>query len=724
MFRLLLFMGNLMAKYRVEDIRNIALVGHGAAGKTTLADTLLFQGKAVDRRGSVDDGSSVSDYDEEEKKRRFSIDTSLLHLETKGKQVHLLDTPGYPDFVGGALEALSAVETAVVVISAPNGIEVNARRMFHEAGRRGLARMIVINKMDADNIRFEELFEAIQNSLGKKCVLLNAPAGVGSAFTGVVSVLNPPDKAPAGCPVDLPTARSQLVDAVVESDEALMEKYLLEGTVSTEEVTAAFPRALAAGTLVPVVVTSAKKDIGVAELLEVLINFALSPVQGKRRVAIKGQGEQAKEIVLEPVETGEFVGQVFKTLSDKFVGNLSFFRVFSGKLPADHPLVNVRSGKSSRTSGLLQMQGKSQKNMSEVIAGDIVAVAKVEDLHIGDTVASQPAAPKLGPLQFPTPMFGLAVEPKARGDEQKISGSLQKIADEDPTFHVTRDSQTKEMVMTGMSQLHLDVIQHRLKRRFDLEVITHEPKIPYRETITAKAEADHRHRKQSGGRGQFGEVHLRIYPLSREITSQEELEEKFANKSHFEKIRSVHYDPAHNFAFIDHIVGGTIPNQFIPAVEKGCKELLERGALAGYRMQDVAVEVHFGKDHPVDSSEQAFKTAGRMAFKKAFLAAHPVLLEPIVTLEVTLPTKYTGAILGDLNTKRARIENQDSLPGDLTVITARAPLAEVTRYAAQLGSITQGQGSYSMEFSHYDLVPGNVQQQIVSKAKMAADEED
>jgi len=370
------------------------------------------------------------------------------------------------------------------------------------------------------------------------------------------------------------------------------------------------------------------------------------------------------------------------------------------------------------------MQGKTQKAVPDAIAGDIVAVAKVEDLHVSDTVGAHAHPPKMAPLHFPTPMFGLAVEPKARGDEQKISTSLHKITDEDPTFHVTRDNQTHEMVITGMSQLHLDVIQHRLKRRFELEVVTKEPKIPYRETITSPAEANHRHRKQSGGRGQFGEVHLRVYPLPREISSQEQLEEEFANKSKFEKMRSAHYDANFNFAFIDHIVGGSIPNQFIPAVEKGCKELLERGALAGYRIQDVAVEVFFGKDHPVDSSEAAFKTAGRVAFKNAFLAARPVLLEPIVNIEVTLPSKYTGAILSDLNTKRARIENQDSLPGDLAVIQAKAPLAEVTRYAAQLGSITQGQGSYTMEFSHYDQVPGNVQQQIVSKAKVAHDEED
>jgi elongation factor G len=713
-----------MAKYRVDDIRNIAVVGHGAAGKTSLADALLFQAGAVDRRGSVDEGTSVSDYDDEEKKRHFSIDTSLLHLEHDGKQVHLLDAPGYPDFVGAALESLTAVETALIVISAPSGIEVNTRRMFAEAGRRGLARMLVINKMDADNIRFDALLRTIQDTFGKGCVLFNAPIGQGAQFSGVASVLNPPDKPPAGCLVDLGQARSKMVDAIVECDDALMEKFLMEGTVAVEELTAVIPKALAAGTLVPIFCTSAKKDIGIAELLDALSRYALSPAQALRRKATKGQGEQAKEVPLEPSESAEFLGQVFKALSDKFVGNLSFLRVYSGKITGEQPLVNQRTGKSSRTGGLLQMQGKQQKPVTEAVAGDIVAVAKVEDLGIGDTVGTAAHAPKLPRPSFPTPMFGLAVEPKARGDEQKISGSLQKIADEDPTFHVTRDMQTKELVITGMSQLHLDVIQHRLKRRFDLEVITKEPKIPYRETVTSQSEAMHRHKKQTGGRGQFGEVHLRVYPLPREIKSEEELLEQFANKSRFEKMRMAHYDSDHNFAFIDTVVGGTIPNQFIPAVEKGCKELLVRGALAGYRIQDVAVEVFFGKDHPVDSSEQAFKTAGRVAFKNAFLQARPVLLEPVVNLEVTIPSKYTGSILGDLNTKRARIENQDSLPGDLAVIMAKVPLAEVTRYAAQLGSITQGQGSYTMEFSHYDVVPGNVQQQIVSKAKVAAEEED
>lgn len=714
-----------MSKYKVADIRNIALVGHEQAGKTSLADALLFKAKAVDRKGSVDDGTSVSDFDDEEKRNKYSIDTSVLHFETQGKKVNVLDAPGKPDFIGAALGALNAVDTAVIVVSATAGVQVNTRRMFAEAGKRGLGRIIVINKIDGDNVHFDELLKVLGDTFGKACALCNAPVGVGHDFKGVVSVLDPPAQKPAGCSVDLVAARSRLVDAIVESDDTMTEKYLLEGAVSSDELRAALPKAIAAGTVVPIFCVAGKKDIGLQEFLDGILQFAPSPELAKKRVAIKGAGDKATEVVLEPTEAGEFVAQVFKTLSDKFVGNLSFFRVYAGHLNADQPIVIARSDKSARTGGLLFMQGKTQKPTTDVIAGDICAVAKVEDLHIGDTLTGHVHGPKLPKLQYPTPMFGLAVEPKARGDEQKISGSLHKISEEDPTFKVSRDGQTKEMVMTGMSQLHLDVVQHRLKRRFDLEVVTHEPKIPYRETVTTSASADHRHKKQSGGRGQFGEVHLRVYPLKDlGIHSEKELTEKFANKSKFEKLRTAHYEADHNFAFIDHIVGGSIPNQFIPAVEKGCKEVLEQGALAGYRVQDVAVEIHFGKDHPVDSSEAAFKTAGRMAFKKAFREAHPVLLEPIVHLDVTVPSKYTGAILSDLNTKRARIENQDSLPGDLAVIKGVVPLAEVTRYAAQLGSITQGQGSYTMEFSHYDIVPGNVQQQIVSKAKLHDEEDD
>ncbi len=675
----------------------------------------------------MDDGSSVSDFDEEEKKHKYSIDSSVLHLDHAGKRVYLIDAPGKPDFVGQALGALNAVDTAVIVISATGGIQVNTRRMFNEAGKRGLARMIVINKLDSENIHFDDLLKNIRDTFGKACVLFNAPINVGPGFSGVVSVLTPPASPPAGCSVDLGAQRSLLIDSIVEVDEGLMEKYLSEGDLSPDELIAALPKAMASGTVIPILCTAAKreKDLGVPELLDAIVKFTPSPKSATRRKGTKGTGDKATEVVIEPSETGEFVGFVFKTISDKFVGSLSYFRVLSGKLTPELALISLRTGHGHRPSAILLVQGKTSKPITQAIPGDIIAVAKVEDLHIGDTVAVNTNAPKLAAPSYPLPMFGLAVEPKARGDEQKISGSLHKIADEDPTFKMVRDAATKELVITGMSQIHLDIVRARLKARFDLEILTHEPKIAYRETVTTSAAADYRHKKQSGGRGQFGEVHLRVYPLKDlHIKSEEELLEKFANKSKFEKLRSAHYDAGHNFAFIDHIVGGSIPSNFIPAVEKGCKEVLEQGALAGYRVQDVAVEVHFGKEHPVDSSEAAFKTAGRMAFKKAFREAHPVLLEPIVNLEVTIPSKYTGAILSDINTKRARVEDQDSLPGDLTVIKAIAPLAEMTRYAAQLGSITQGTGSYTMEFSHYDIVPGNVQQQIVSKTKMAEEEEE
>jgi elongation factor G len=712
-----------MSKYRTEDIRNVALAGHRASGKTSLADALLHQAKAVDRKGSVDEGTSVSDFDEEEKHHRFSIDTSVLNLEHKGHLVNLLDAPGAPDFLGNALVALEPVENVVVVVSAVTGVEVNTRRMFNEAGKRGLARMLVINKIDAENVKFLEVYQAIRDTFGKGCVLFNAPINPGPNCSGIVSVLTPPASPPAGCPVDLTAARSQLLDAVVEADEALMEKFFSEGDVSNDELLAALPKALAAGTVIPVFCTSARKGIGVPELLDALANYTLSPAQGKPRKAAKKNGE---EVDLKADPSGELVGQVFKNVSDKFVGNLSFLRLYSGTYKADQQLLLARTERGARPGGLMKMQGNKSTPLTDAVAGDIVAVSKLEDLHLGDTVSTSAHPLRLPEPTFPTPLFGLAVQPKARGDEQKISGSLAKIANEDPTFKVNRDTQTHELVITGMSQLHLDVMQERLKRRFNLEVITHEPKVPYRETITASGEGDYRHKKQTGGRGQFGEVHMRMHPLPREIKSKEQFFAEYANKSRFEKMREDYcrYDAEHNFGFVDVIVGGTIPNQFIPAVEKGCKEMLDRGVLAGYRIQDVCAEIYFGKYHDVDSSEQAFKTAARQAFKKAFLAARPVLLEPIVHVEVTVPSKFTGAILGDLNTKRARVENQDSLPGDLTVIIGSAPLAEMMRYKAGLDSITQGTGSYTMEFSHYEQVPGNVQQQIVKSAKVAADEDE
>lgn len=709
-----------MSVHTVEAIRNIAFVGHGAAGKTSLVDALLYHAHAVERLGRVDDGTSFSDFDDEEHLRHFSIDTTVLHAEHHGKYLQLLDAPGYPDFVGAALTALNAVETAVIVVSGTAGIEVNTRRMFHEAGRRGLGRVIVLNKLDAEHVHLPELLDLLRATFGKQCVLFNVPNATGPGFTSVTRVLAPPEERS----VDVADARSQLIDAIVDADETLMEKYLAEGTLSADELDAAVPHALAAGTVVPIFCISAKSGVGVPELLSALADELLSPLAGAERLSHYHVGDAGHEHPVQPTVEGEFVGQVFKTVNDKFVGHLSFIRVYEGRLTPDTPLVNLRTGKSARLNGLLIPQGQKFAPTKLAVAGDIVAVAKIDGLHIGDTVCSQAHADKLPTLPYPPPMFGLAVTPKKRGDEQKLATGLHKIAEEDPTFHVTHDPQTHELIISGVSQLHLEVIQHRLKQRFDLEIVTHEPKIAYRETVGKPATGEHRHKKQTGGRGQFAEVHLRIYPLPRTITNMDELLKQFANKERFEKLRAVQYDADCNFAFIDHIVGGTIPNQFIPAVEKGCKELLERGALAGFRLQDVAVEVYFGKDHPVDSSEAAFKAAGRIAFKKAVLAASPTLMEPIAHLEVTVPSKFTGAVLGDLNTKRARVENQDSLPGELAVITARVPLAEMTKYAAQLNSMSHGQGSYTLTLSHYDAAPAQVQAAVVSKAKLAVDEDE
>src|SRR5262245_17039916 len=645
-------------KHLVENVRDIALVGHRAAGKTSLADALLFDAHAVDRLGSVDDGTSVADFDEEEHKHHFSIDTHVLHAEHDGKHLNILDAPGSPDFIGAAPEALSAVETAVVVVSAVNGVEMNTRRMFNEATTLGLSRAIVLNKLDAENVDLPTLVQNIQAAFGKNCVLFNVPDRLGPGMKEVHCLLDPRQILPPSVPVDVASARSQLIEAVVEADEALLEKYLSEGQVTLAELEADITRAMDAGTLVPIFCVSAKKDKGVRELLDALSRYGLSPSFAAKRLAGLQVGANGSTHQLEPTEQEEFVAQVFKVVNDKFVGHLSFIRVLAGKLQHNHNVVNLRNGQTLRVGHLLEAQGKSTAQVHEVGPGDIVAIAKVEGLEIGDTIAYTNHAPKIPLPHFPTPMFGLAIEPKTRGDEQKISVGLHKLASEDPTVKVTHDQQTHELVISGVSQLHLEIIRERLKARFGVDVNTKEPKIPYRETINADGAGDHKHKKQTGGRGQFAEVHLRIYPLSREITSQEQCEKEFANKSKFEKLRSCHYDPAYNFAFIDHIVGGTIPNNFIPAVEKGCKEMLDRGVLAGYRIQDCAVEVHFGKYHDVDSSEAAFKTAARNAFKKAFLSARPSLLEPIVKLEITVPTKYTGAVLRDHPTKRAHVENQ------------------------------------------------------------------
>ena len=591
-----------MAKHKVEDIRNVTLLGHGAVGKTTLADLMLFKAGISNRAGSVDDGTSMLDTDDDEKDRKHSITSSVVHVDHHGKHVNLIDAPGMPDFVGQVIGSLRAVETAVVTISAAAGIEVNTRKTFQYAGDAGLARMIVINKCDADNVRFTELLDSIRELFGPACALVNVPIGLGDDFSGVVSTVDVPDSVPDGCVVAPSEANQQVVDAAVEADEELMERYLEEGEISQSELTGAIQKAVAAGTLIPIFCTSARNDVGVQEFLDGLVEYAPAP-PAVVRTAMQGD----EDVTLDQKADGPVVAQVFKTRIDPFVAKMSYLRIYTGTFKKDSSVHNERTGKSVKISQLLEVQGANTEQVSDAGAGEIAVVVKMDDLHTGDTLTQGAEGVVMPPIPFPTPMIGLAVEPASQADQAKISGALQKIEEEDPTFVVRREKQTKEMVMNGMSELHLQLVQKRLSHREKVEIITHQPKVPYRETVNGAAEGHYRHKKQSGGSGQFAEVHFRVSHCPQEVDAEE-----YFVKANFESLRRFHYDPGLNSCFCDRVSGGSIPNQFIPAVEKGVKERMEKGIIAGYQVQDIVVELFFGKDHPVDSNETAFKTAASM----------------------------------------------------------------------------------------------------------------
>ena len=502
--------------YHITDIRNVALAGHGASGKTSLADALLFAAGATNRKGSVDDGTSLLDVDEEEKRRHFTIDCHLGHLAWNAKQIHLIDTPGYPDFIGNALSALAAVENVVVAVSGPSGIEVNTRRVFQEAGRLGLGRFVVVTKMDADNVDYRSDLAAIRETFGTFCVPFNVPIGQGATFAGVIDVIQSHDEDPALCPVAPTEAYRMVVEQIVELDEALMTRYLEGETIEPDELRKAAHDAIAQGKLVPVLCVCTRKDLGLRELLDLISGCGLSPADVHRYGNRGNDGDGPSEEIV-PAEDGTLVAQVFKTVNDQFMGKLSYLRILSGKLAHDTTIVNLRSGKTTKTGHIYMLQGKQQEEVHEAIAGDIVAIGKFDDLHVSDTISNvggntTASHLRVPPIKFPVPMVPRAVQPKARDDEAKISAGLAKIADEDPTFAIRRDAQTHELVISGMSDLHLDVIQQRLKNRHKLEMNTHVPQVPYLETITGDAEANHRHKKQTGGRGQFGEVHLRVRP--------------------------------------------------------------------------------------------------------------------------------------------------------------------------------------------------------------------
>jgi elongation factor G len=698
-----------MAQHKVEDIRNIAFCGHGSAGKTTLADALLAKTGAIKHPASVENGTSVCDFDEEEKHHKHTIESSLIHFNHAGKIFNVIDTPGYPDFIGQTIAALAGVDTAAIFVNAHSGVEVNTRRVFQEAGKAGLGRIIVISKMDSDHIDFPELLKNIRAVFGNACVPLNVPLGSGHDFHGVASTLNPPADV-TGALVDPKSLTDSLIESIIEVDEGATERYF-EGTPPTaEEISRLIVEAVAAGNLIPIVCVAGKSGLGMPEFLDALALCALPP----DKIVRHGTLADGTEVEIHADPSGPVVAQVFKTRIDPFVQRLSYMRVLSGTLKKDDTLHASTARKPVKIHQPLCVQGGTTEPVEVAVPGDIVAVAKSEELHTGTCLGDI----TLTPIHFPTPMVGLAVTPKTRGDEGKLSGALHKIVEEDPTLRLDHDQQTHELVMTGMSELHLQLLRERLKRRDKVEVDAKEPKIPYRETIQTQAEGSYRHKKQTGGRGQFGEVHIRIYPMP----EGSKLEE-YATKQRFPSMREYHYDAARNFLWVDSIVGGTIPNNFLPAVEKGFKERLEKGVIAGFKIQNVAVEVFFGKHHPVDSSEAAFKTAGSMAFRNVFREARPSLLEPIVKLHVTVPGDKLGDVNSDMSSRRGRPLGMESAGGDLQTVTMEVPLAEVTTYARSLSSMTGGQGSYTMEFSRYDVVPPHALKEIMEKAVMHEEEE-
>jgi elongation factor G len=676
-----------MPKYETKDIRNIVFVGHNSSGKTTLGDTILFKTKATNRLGTIEEGTSVFDFEPDEKERKNSIDLAIASVNAQGREINLLDAPGYSDFAGEAVSGLNAVETAVVCINAVDGIRVNTTKMWDLAGKIGVARIISINKMDSENIKFPELIASIQEAFGKQCVPVLLPSGAGEAFKGVVNLVTTPD----GGSSEFKAMAGEAREKLMECDDAIIEKYLNGETISADELSKALPKALAQGKVVPILCTSAKKDVGVAEFVDFIAKFAPSPLD----VPPKKGVDPEKNAELTRPANGPLSGQVFKSIADPFVQRLSYVRIYSGTLAADHPLYNQRIGKGSRIGAMFKPFGKEQRACPSAIAGDIVAVTKVDELNTCDTVCDAAHPIKYPRFEFPASMVSLAVEPKTKQDLARMSESMHKMADSDPTFHFSRDANTGELVITGRSKLHVDIILARLKRKFEVQVLTKAPKLALKETVVAEADGHHKHKKQSGGHGQYGEVYLKLRPTAR----------------------------GEGFKFTDSITQGRIPQQFVPPIEKGIRKTIEKGVVAGYPVVDVEVEVTDGSYHEVDSGPASFELAGSKAFKEAFAKAKPCILEPIVNIEITVPSRFMGDITGDLNSRRGRIQGMDS-QGNLQIVRAQIPMMEIMDYETQLRSVTGGEGSYSIEPSHYDVLPHKIAEGIIAKAQKDEEEEE
>ncbi|MGH8487526.1 MAG: elongation factor G [Gammaproteobacteria bacterium] len=683
-----------MAGYTTQDIRNIALVGHAGAGKTTLVEAILERVGAIKTAGTVERGNTVSDHDPLEKTHQHSLNSTVLGFDYQGKHLNLIDTPGYPDFIGRALSVLAAVETAAVIVNAQTGVQMVTQRMMAWARARELDRLIVINQIDAENVDLFGCLEQIRRVFGDECLPINLPAGNGRSV--VDCFLDP-----AGAATDFSSvaeAHTRLIDQVVEVDDALMELYLEQGqSLDPEQLHDPFEKALREGHLIPVCFVSARTGAGLAELLNILVKLMPNPLEGNPPAFLKGEGASTERVEITPDPARHALAHVFRVAIDPFVGRLGMFRIHQGTITKDSQLFIGDGRKPFKVGHLFKLLGKESSEIPAGIPGDICAVAKVDEIHFDAVLhdSHEEDHIHLKSVSFPLPMHGLAIAAKSRGDEQRLSDTLHKLEAEDPSARVEHNTALNETVLRGLGDLHVRVLLETMKERFHVEVETRPPKIAYRETVTAPAEGHHRHKKQTGGAGQFGEVFLRVRPLDR----------------------------GEGYKFVDAVVGGVIPRQFIPAVEKGILQAIQEGVIAGYQIQDLEVTLYDGKYHPVDSKEVAFVAAGKKAFSEAVKSAKPVVLEPIVEIRVTLPSANMGDITGDLSTKRGRVSNTSALPGGLIEIAGHAPLSELEQYQSQLKSMTGGHGSYTIEFSHYDPVPVRTQQQLMAAFKPQAAED-
>lgn len=680
--------------HRTDQIRNIALVGHSGAGKTTLCEALLQAGGTIQTAGTVERGTTVSDFDPMEKARGHSINSTITSIDHGGIHINLIDTPGYPDFRGPTLSALAAVETCAVVLDAAAGIEHGSQRMMDYARARRLCRLIVVNKIDHEGIDLELLVEQLRETFGPECLPINLPSGGAS---GVVDCFGRGDgSADFG---SVAQAHQRILDQVVEVNETVMGRYLEEGEagLTGQELHDAFEQCLREGHLVPICFVSARTGAGIAELLALFESLMPHPGEANPPLFVKGAGATAEPFRTVPDPARHVVADVFKIVNDPFVGKLGVFRIYQGTVRRDTQLFIDDGKKPFKVGHLFKLRGKDHVEIDEAVPGDIAAVAKVEEIHFDAVLHDSHDEDhiRLKPIDFPQPMFGLAIEPQHKGQEQKLATALHRLAEEDPCFRIEHNKELNETVIRGLGELHLRVMLERMKERYGVEVTTRPPRIAYRETVSGRADGHHRHKKQTGGAGQFGEVFLRVEPLARGT----------------------------GFAFEDDTVGGSIPNQFIPAIEKGVRQVLEHGAIAGYQIQDVKVVVYDGKHHPVDSKEIAFVTAGRKAFIDAIGKARPILLEPIVNLDVSVPETHMGDVTGGLAGKRARINGTDALRGGELVVKAQVPLAEVGDYANELKAVTGGKGRYTIEFSHYEPVPPQVQKQLAEAFRPRSDDD-